>query len=327
MSAGAGNGSLIVVGAINVDLVVASQRLPAPGETVVGSSLERHGGGKGANAAVAAARAGADVRVVCAVGKDSMADEALADLRDAGVNLAGVAELDKLPTGAALIVVDAAGENQIAVAAGANSGLSADWVERRVSENAEVADCVLVSTEIPEPAVAAAVVAATRAGVTCILNSAPPVPVVVDLLEHGPILTPNARELSQLVELLGLDPSRGPALSGAALAARTGSPVVVTLGGDGALVVATDGETELFRPPVVAVRDTTGAGDTFNGVLAAELAGRRTLSQAVRVAVLAAALSVSHAGARTGMPTREQIDAALRVARPKDAGPAYGSGV
>jgi ribokinase len=327
MTAGSANGSLIVVGAINVDLVVVSEHLPGPGETVVGSSLERHGGGKGANAAVAAARSGAAVYLVGAVGQDPMAQEALADLRAAGVELAGVAELGDEPTGAALIVVDARGENQIAVGGGANSALAADWVERHVTQALPEVGCVLVSTEIPGEAVSAAVRAASAAGVTCVLNSAPPISSVVELLDQAPVLTPNTRELTKLTEMLtGSDPAgdsgqavdSGPAAdprqAAVALAERTGRPVVVTLGGDGALIATADGVSEQIRPPAVEVRDTTGAGDTFNGVLAARLAAGQTLTDAVRLAVVAAALSVSHSGARTGMPTRQEIDQALNRA-------------
>jgi ketosteroid isomerase-like protein len=150
---------------------------------------------------------------------------------------------------------------------------------------------------------------------------------VVELLDQAPVLTPNTRELTKLTEMLtGSDPAgdsgqavdSGPAAdprqAAVALAERTGRPVVVTLGGDGALIATADGVSEQIRPPAVEVRDTTGAGDTFNGVLAARLAAGQTLTDAVRLAVVAAALSVSHSGARTGMPTRQEIDQALNRA-------------
>lgn len=317
---GLGHDALIVVGAINVDLVVVAEQLPAPGETVVGSSLQRHGGGKGANAAVAAARAGAEVHLICAVGRDAMAAEALADLRDGGVDLSGVAELPGEPTGAALIVVDARGENQIAVGGGANSALEADWVQHHVTDTLPEAGCVLVSTEVPGPAISAAVRAAAAAGVTCVLNCAPPIPTVLELLDQRPLLTPNTRELTRLTEMLGeAAPASDPAQAAVSLARRTGTPVVVTLGGEGALIATAEGGHEQIRPPRVEVLDTTGAGDTFNGVLAAGLAAGESLTDAVRFAVVAAALSVSHPGARTGMPTRDQIDQAVHAPRPPAA--------
>ena len=303
---------VIVVGAINVDFVVAAGRLPGPGETVVGSRVGRHGGGKGANAALAAALAGADVRLISAVGTDEMAALALRDLAEAGVDLTGVVELAGESTGVALIVVDPDGENQIAVAQGANAALDPAWVSERMVGNLPSAGCVLVSTEIQPDAVVAAVRDATRAGVTCILNTAPPIPVVRDLLECSPLLTPNAREAAALHAMLA--PRRADASvtdDALALVARTGAPVVVTLGGDGALLATPDGAVQYLAAPAAEVLDTTGAGDTFNGVLAAQLATGADLLDSVRLALVAATLSVSHPGARSGMPSRDRIEAAL----------------
>lgn len=305
-----GSAAVVVVGAVNVDLVVAAPRLPGPGETVVGPRVERHGGGKGANAAVAAARAGASVRLVGAVGADPTGAAALAELRAEGIDVDGVAVLDGEATGVALIVVDPAGENQIAVGAGANAALTADRVRGALRGALPGAGCVLVSTEIPGAAVVAAVAAAAAAGVPCVLNPAPVVPAVADALAHGPLLTPNATEIGALAALLA--PARGPAEDARALAVRTGAPVVVTLGGDGALVSTPDGRQDRVPARPTQVRDTTGAGDTFNGVLATRLAAGEPLAAAVRAATAAASLSVGAAGARAGMPTAAAIDAALR---------------
>jgi ribokinase len=322
---------VVVVGAINVDLVVAASRLPGPGETVVGPRLERHGGGKGANAAVAAARAGASVRLVGAVGADDTGRSALDELRAEGVDVGGVAVLEAETTGVALIVVDQAGENQIAVAAGANAALSAEHVRTVLHDMLPTAGCVLVSTEIPGDAISAAVEAATAAGVPCVLNPAPVVPAVLDLVKLGPLLTPNATECLELAGLLADEPvgfaaapdheqvGVGPAVRVAAteaartLSARSGAPVVVTLGGDGALVLLPDGDVEHLPPRPVSVRDTTGAGDTFNGVLTTQLAAGEELAEAVQVATLAASLSVCSVGARAGMPDVAAIDAARRA--------------
>jgi ribokinase len=314
-------GHVVVVGAINVDFVVAADRLPAPGETVVGAGLERHGGGKGANAAVAASRAGAAVRLVGAVGADDTATSALGDLREAGVDVTGVAVLDGEATGVALIVVDSAGENQIAVGAGANAAVSADWVRGQMREALPTAGCVLVSTEIPGEAVAAAVEAATAAGVRCVLNTAPPIPAVLGVLERGPVLTPNATELAALTAMLDEEaPPEGSPLELAQsrarrLVARTGAPIVVTLGGDGALLVTPAGRVEHVPPRPAEAVDTTGAGDTFNGVLATRLAVGDELDDAVRLATVAASLSISHHGARGGMPRAADIEDAVGSAR------------
>lgn len=313
---------VLVVGAVNVDFVVTASSLPGPGETVVGAGCERHGGGKGANAAVAAARAGGRVALVGAVGADETGNGALAQLREAGVEVGGVAVLGGVPTGVALIVVDRRGENQIAVGAGANAALTADWVARSVAERLPGAACVLVSTEIPGAAVLAAVRAAAVAGVRCVLNPAPPIDAVLDALEHAPLLTPNATELASLASRLGLDGAgwerRGTlelaALRASALSLRSGAPVVVTLGGEGALIASAGAEALHVPARAADVLDTTGAGDTFNGALALRLAAGAELEDAVRFATAAAGLSVSGEGARGGMPDAQSILAALSPA-------------
>jgi ribokinase len=320
--------ALVVVGAINVDLMVVAPRLPGPGETVVGGGLQRHGGGKGANAAVAAARAGGRVRLVGAVGDDDNGASALQDLRAEGVDVSDVAVLADQSTGVALIVVSADGENQIAVGAGANAAVTAEQVRHALQRALPSAGCVLVSTEIPGEAVAAAVEAAAAAGVRCVLNPAPVIPEVLRLLEAGPLLTPNASESADLARMLapgepfdargaddvGGDLRRRHAAAAARVMARTASPVVVTLGGEGALVLTPGGDVQHVPPRPAVVRDTTGAGDTFNGVLATRLAGGDPLPVAVQHAAAAASLSVAHVGARDGMPTADAIQAALQPA-------------
>jgi ribokinase len=303
---------VIVVGAINVDLVVVAPRLPGPGETVVGGGLQTHGGGKGANAAVAAARAGASVRLIAAVGDDVTGAEALVELGREGIDITHVAVLAGESTGVALIVVDEHGENQIAVGAGANAALPVDHVTRSIRAALATAGCVLVSTEIPPDAVAAAVEEATAAGVVCVLNPAPVLPAVGELLRLGPIVTPNESELRDLLALLGEGNGASAADGAANIVARSHQPVVVTQGGDGVLVVGVDSLPQHVAAPPAVVIDTTGAGDTFNGVLAARLAAGAELAAAVPVAVCAASLSVSKEGARGGMPTEAAIEAAMQ---------------
>lgn len=316
---------VVVVGAINVDLVVVADRLPRSGETVVGPRLQRYGGGKGANAAVAAARAGAAVRLVGAVGADDTGSSTIDELRAHGIDVSDIAVLPDEATGVALIVVDRWGENQIAVGAGANSAVTAHQVTKALSEVLERAGCVLVSTEIPEESVAAAVEAATSSGVPCILNPAPVVPAVLRLLRCRPLLTPNATELNSLVAVLDETlsdshkiqndfPDDLQAVTDRArrLTRMSRAPVVVTMGGQGALIFSPDGHAEHLPAPPATVRDTTGAGDTFNGVLAARLAAGDSLGVAVRTAIVAASISVGHVGARAGMPTAALIAAGLR---------------
>ncbi len=303
-----------MVGAINVDMVVRAPRLPGAGETVVGPGMEVHGGGKGANAAVAASRAGARVELIGAVGVDDVGASALRALAGDAVGTDHVARLDGITTGVALIVVDAAGENQIAVGAGANAEVTSAQVRDGLGAVLGEAGCVLVSTEIPPEAAVAAVTMARAAGVATVLNPAPVLPELADLLESGPILTPNRSELVDLARIAG-EPADEPAAVASRLAERTGAPVIVTLGGDGVLV-AQPGEAVAGHPAASApaVVDTTGAGDTFNGCLAARLAAGDELGEALRYALAAGALSVAVAGARGGMPAKESVESALASA-------------
>jgi ribokinase len=307
MNHSANRSRVVVLGAINVDLVVAAATLPGPGETVTGSGLKTFGGGKGANAAVAAARAGAEVALVGAVGKDAHGVSSIENLKSEGIETSYILVLEDEATGVALIVVDDAGENQIAVGLGANAALTIEHVERSFNVLLQNAGCVLVSTEIPEDVIAYAVRAAAGRGVLCILNPAPVLPVVLEILSAGPILTPNGGELTELALRLG-HPACTSAIEGAQIInAVSGNSVVTTLGAEGALVLQDAENHEVVPSQKVVARDTTGAGDTFNGVLATWLAQGAMLSEAVKVAVVAASLSVTRVGARDGMPSRELI--------------------
>ena len=311
--------SVIVVGAINLDLVVVAPTLPGPGETVVGDGMQTFGGGKGANAAVAASRAGAATYLIAAVGSDDNAKAALSQLNADHVDVSGVAVLEGEPTGVALIIVDQHGENQIAVGLGANGALSVDHVRNVLRQRLPQAGCVLVSTEIPAAVVAAAVEAATKAGVACILNPAPVLPALVALLSLGPIVTPNETELLGLANLLNVSGETNEA--GEAIAALSRHPVIVTQGADGIRIFGVGSVAVHIAAAATVVRDTTGAGDTFNGVLAAQLASGEDLSVAARKAVVAASLSVGEVGARGGMPTTAEIEAAYTALGGRDAGP------
>jgi ribokinase len=303
---------VVLVGAVNTDLVIAAAHLPAPGETVVGGGLQTFGGGKAANAAVAAARVGASVSLIGAVGADDPGKRALAELANDNVDTSWVALLDDEPTGAALIVVDANGENQIAIGPGANGAVSAEHVRTALATLLPTTDVVLVSTEIPIAAVGAAIEAATTAAVQCVLNPAPVIPGLDDLLALGPIVTPNEIELRDLAHTVGTEivPANEDEIlrSLQKINEQTQSPVIVTLGGDGCAVRLADGE--VHRIPARStndVVDTTGAGDTFNGVFAARLAAGDAMMTAISTAVIAASLSVSAVGARPGMPTAATI--------------------
>ena len=296
-------GRVIVVGSINVDLVVSAAHLPRPGETVSGGSFARHYGGKGANQAVAAARAGAAVTMIAAVGRDADGDESIAALGAEGIDVSDIARVDG-PTGVAIVAVAPDGENQIVVAPGANALLARD--EGTLVEVVQGADVLLASLEVPMPAVVAAVLAARRIGVEAIVNPAPAQPLPADLLESGPILTPNASELLAATGSSDIETGISQLLAAGARA------VIVTLGADGALLAAGE-RRRAIAARTVDVVDTTGAGDTFSGVLAAWLASGSDLDEAVDAANCAAGLSVTQEGARGGMPGRAAIEAQLGV--------------
>jgi ribokinase len=279
-----------VVGSVNLDLVVRAATLPGPGETVTGGTFERHGGGKSANQAVAAARQGAAVRMIAAVGTDDLGDEAIADLEAEGIDVSGVARVDTAATGVALIVVDDGGENQIAVASGANAELSPEAVEAALA-GAAAGAVALLGLEVPDAPVLAAARAARAAGLEVVLNPAPARPLPAELLALSPVLTPNEPEAA------ALSGESDPEAAARALTARTGAPVVVTVGPQGALLADGD-DVERIPAPAVDAVDTTGAGDAFNGALAAALAGGAALADAVREAVAVAAEAVRRPGAR-----------------------------
>ncbi len=308
------------MGSINVDLVLRMPRLPRAGETVTGGTFARHHGGKGANQAVAAARAGADVFLIGAVG-DRDGQDSVDAVAAEGVDIAAVARLTGRHTGHAVVIVDASGENQIAVAPGANAAVSADHVRGSLDALAITrADVIVLSFELMDAPLLAAAAAARRAGATVVVNPAP-ARECDPLLLRGAVLTPNRHELAALGAAGGdpQQPSAGPALgdgdaevanAASALSCRTGAPVIATLGEYGALL-ADGASAEHFPGHQVGARDTTGAGDTLTGVLAAGLAEGRDLPAALRRAVAAAAIAVTRPGAREGMPAAGEIDALL----------------
>lgn len=300
-------GRVIVVGSVNVDLVVTVGELPGPGETVTGGQFARHHGGKGGNQAVAAARLGAATVFVGAVGDDAFGTEARAALEAERVDLRGLITLGGEATGVALIVVEATGENLIAVAGGANSALTAEHVRAALAElRPQRGDVVLVGHEIPTATTREALRLGRDGGATTILNPAPAHGLDAGLLALADVLTPNRGELAVLRDDDG--PVAGPK---AAALVTTDPPraVLVTLGGDGALLVDGTGTHALHGPAVTAV-DTVGAGDTLNGALAAGLASGLALPEAALRAVTAATVAVTRAGAREGMPTLAELEAA-----------------
>jgi ribokinase len=295
--------AVAVVGSLNVDFVVVVARLPRPGETVIDGTFERHWGGKGANQAVAASRYGAEVSFVGAVGDDDLGPQAVAALDDEGIDTREVTRCVGEATGVALIAVDQQGQNQIAVASGANLRVRTDKL-RSLIDTHRTAGVVLAGFEVPDDAVVTAVRVAISAGWRAVVNPAPARSLDRRLYGCGAILTPNQHELSALTGIEDVvDGARRLVAHG------TGGPVVVTLGQRGALLVTEDEVLEAPAPRVAA-RDTTGAGDVFNGVFAAALAEGQTLIDSLRIGVAAASYAVELPGAR-GQLRREGIHARL----------------
>jgi ribokinase len=300
-------GRVIVVGSVNIDLVAVVDHLPAPGETVTGGRFAQHHGGKGGNQAVAAARLGAVTSFVGAVGSDAFGTEARAALEAEGVDVSELRTLPDAATGVALILVDAEGENSIAVAGGANAALEPAHVREAVDRlGPGPGDVVLVGHEIPTVSAIEALRLATAAGATTIFNPAPAIGVTPEALALTDLLTPNQGEAALLA------PDGGAEGAGADLlgALAGGGQILMTLGARGARLIGQDGSVSI-PSPAVAVVDTVGAGDTLNGALAAGLAEGLTVEEAARRAVTAAALAVTRAGAREGMPTVGELEAAL----------------
>ena len=305
--------TIVVVGSLNMDFVAAVERLPAPGETVLGRDFQMIPGGKGANQACAAARlAGPSTRVkmVGRVGYDAFGDHLKANLSAAGVDVSFVHATRAQPTGVALIWVDRSGQNSIVVATGANHALAASDVEamRPVFRRARM---VLFQLESPLDTIAAALRLAREEGARTMLDPAPAQPLSAELLASVDILTPNENEA---LVLLGRPPGRLDLTQASALARflRDLGPesVVLKLGDRGSLYC--DAQTELFTDAFeVTARDATAAGDVFNAGLAVALAEDRSVAEALRFANAAAAISVTRAGAQSSIPARTEVETLL----------------
>lgn len=298
-------GRVVVLGSINLDLVVRVSALPRPGETVLGDRLLRFAGGKGANQAVAAARLGGEVLMLGRVGSDATGDELLRGLEEDGVDVSGVARDGEEATGAALIVVEQGGQNTVTVAPGANAKVGAAELERLATLLAP-GDVLVLQLEIPFAAVKSAAEAARRAGATIVLNAAP---VAADDASPPPLpevdlLVVNEGEASALSGLPVTDSASGEAA--AALLGAASGAVAVTLGEAGSILWE-GGEVTLVEPRQVQAVDATGAGDAFVGAVAFALAAGRPLHDAVELGGAAVAVAVTRMGARTSLPTLDEV--------------------
>ena len=295
---------VLIVGSANVDFTVTLPRLPRPGETVSAGTLLIARGGKGANQAVAARRLGADVRLIACVGDDASGREVRAALDAEGIGTAGVVTTSSAATGTALIVVDATGRNQIAVAPGANRALTVGDIDAHDADIAW-AEVLVCSLEVPLATVRRALERARRHRVVTILNPAPFPDAGVDFLALADYVTPNESEAARLAARPVGDLDDLPKVA-AAIRALGAARVVLTLGARGAFAAGPDGEVHAPAAAVNAI-DTTGAGDAFNGALAVALAEGRSLPAAVRFANAAAALACTKRGAQPSMPARADV--------------------
>jgi ribokinase len=305
--------SIVVIGSLNMDFVLSVERLPMPGETILGRNFRVIPGGKGANQAYAAAKLaapGTAVRMIGRIGADTFGRALKANLSDAGVDIHAVLETDSEATGVACIHVDDAGQNSITVAPGANGALSAGDIESHSSAIAG-ARCVLLQLEVPLDAIAEGLRQARRVGAICILDPAPAQALPQEILELVDIATPNENEACVLA---GVPPTRLNIADAIVLATRIRGlavrAVVMKLGDQGCVYCGPDGTFAAPAFPVRAV-DSTAAGDTFNAALAVALGEHRGIEDALRFANAAAAISVTRPGAQTSAPARAEVESLL----------------
>ena len=296
---------IFVIGISNTDMVVKSEKLPAPGETIIGGKFLMNAGGKGANQAVTAAKLGADITFVCKVGDDIFGKQAIQGFQKEGINTDFIFIDAENPSGVALILVDAKGENSIAVASGANGNLQISEVEKAINQ-ISTNDTVLLQLEIPIPTVEFAIKKCHENGAKVILNPAPAQILDETVFQYLDIITPNETEAELLtgIKVIDLETAEQAALKFHEKGVKN---VIITLGSKGAYLHNSTTNSLIAAPAVQAV-DTTAAGDVFNGALAVALSEGNDLEQAIEFACKAAAISVTRMGAQASAPLRGEID-------------------
>ena len=297
--------NVVVIGSYNTDLTIKTGRIPRPGETIIGGTFSEGGGGKGANQAVAAARAGASVSFIARVGNDALGKEGIDRLSAEGIDTRHIFYDKKVPTGVAFIVVDERGENSIVVASGANALFSVDDVES-VHKEISSAGVLLVQLESPLEAIHLAIKKAHENGAVVILNPAPAQQLDPDMLLEIDIITPNKLEAEMMTGIKVTDEE-----SLLSIVNKFGEfgikNVLITLGSKG-VFAGLPGAMELIPAYKMHSVDTTGAGDVFSGSLAAFLAEGMSIEKAARLAIASASISVTRAGAQNSAPQRSEIE-------------------
>jgi ribokinase len=301
---------IYIIGSSNTDMVVKAERLPAPGETILGGTFLMNAGGKGANQAVAAARLGGHVSFIANLGNDLFGQQAHAQFEKEKIHTDFVTFDEVHPSGVALINVDASGENCIAVAPGANGNLKPALLKKFFSSLIAPA-IVLVQLEIPIPTVEFIIEQCSVLSIPVIVNPAPANKISDTSLKHISIITPNETEAELLTDISIKDDSSAKKAAGV-LHGKGIKQVVLTLGKRGAYWSAPHGDGFVTTPSVIPV-DTTAAGDCFSGALAVALSEKETLENAVRFACVAASISVTRMGAQASMPSRKEVIELLQL--------------
>lgn len=297
---------IVVFGSLNVDVMIGVDHLPLPGETVLGPGYELTAGGKGANQALAASRAGGAVTMVGSIGGDPLSETAIADLRAAGVDLSYLAKVAD-PTGLAAICVDKAGENHVVVASGANRRTQAMQVPDALLTPATL---VVLQMEVPLAENWALIRRAKQLGARVLLNAAPAAALSPEALPHIDWLIVNENEAKQIAGDLGL-PAADPRQAAAGIAQSTHTVVIVTLGAAGAAAYLGSGDGYQVQALPIRPLDTVGAGDSFVGGLAAAIDRGHDLPEAMRRAAVGGALACLRTGAQPSLPLLAEIEARL----------------
>ena len=296
---------IIVIGSSNTDMVIQSDKLPLPGETVLGGDLIMNAGGKGANQAVAAAKLGGNVTFIAKVGDDQFGNSAIREFEEVGIDSRYVVKDPERPSGIALIMVDQNGENCISVALGANQSLNAQDIDRAESIFKE-SSYILVQLEVPLSTIEYASSKAKALDIPVVLNPAPAQPLTNDLYRNVHIITPNETE-TELLTGIQLDNEEQLKLAGQYFRNKGVSIVIITLGSRGAYVLSEEVD-EIIPGFSAEVKDTTAAGDTFNGALVVALSEGKSIQTAVQFANKAASVSVTRMGAQQSIPLRNELD-------------------
>lgn len=299
---------ITVVGSSNTDMIIKMPRIPVPGETILGGKFSTAAGGKGANQAVGAARAGGDVTFVARVGDDMFGDQARNGFEADGIHVEFVKTDIVEPSGVALIFVDDNGQNSIAVASGANGALSPEDVEA-ARTMIESSDILLMQLETPLDTIQRAAEIGKAAGVTVVLNPAPACPLGEEMLSNLSIITPNESEAELLTGIKVTDETSAEKAA-QVLLDKGMDAVIITMGSQGSFLKTTD-LTQFVPAFKVKAVDATGAGDIFNGSLCVALAEGKSYIEAMKFASAAAALSVQKLGAQPSAPKREEIEKML----------------